>query len=137
MDVHDADLEVDVAGALGAHGAMAPQQLTLYIPDRDRAGVELGTQRRWVLEAAALLTEIGGGVTISPAVEGGWLDPATGTIVWERPVQVYAFVHSAAFISALPRLRAFLHRMGRQAGQGEVVAEFDGRLFRITDYEEL
>lgn len=132
-----AEVEVDVAAALGANGATSVQRLALYIPDRDRAGVELGTQRRWVLEASVLLSEIGGGVTILPAVEGGWLDPSTGAVVWERPVQLYTYIRSEAFVAHLPRLRAFLHRMGRQTAQGEIVAELDGRMFRITDYEEV
>jgi len=32
-------------------------------------------------------------------------------------------------------VRAFLHRLGRQARQGEVVAEFANRLYRITTFD--
>lgn len=37
---------------------------------------------------------------------------------------------------ALARLRAFLHRLGREAQQGEVGIVFDGQYYGITDYDE-
>ena len=128
------DLEVDVAAELGAAPEHGQQTLTLFIPDRDREGIEYGSQRRWVLEAAQLLAEIGGGVTILPPVEGGWHDDEAGRIVWERPVIVFTYVKPDAFVERLPALRAFVHRMGRETAQGEVVVEFDHRFFRIRDF---
>jgi hypothetical protein len=83
------DVELELGGALGAEAAASHQILRLYIPDRDRDGVEIGNQRRWVLEGAELLGRMGGGATIEPPVEGGWLDPAVETFVWERPVVVF------------------------------------------------
>ncbi len=131
----DEGSELDLAGALGARAETSAQALVLYVPDRDRHGIELGTQRKWVLEAAKLLARIGGGVTIDPPVEGGWRDPATGEIVWERPVLLYTYVRSEEFVSLLPELRAFLHRMGRETKQGEVALEFDREFFRITELQ--
>ena len=78
----DEEQEIDLGDALGASGEMSPQVLTLYIPNKDRVGREFGTQRKWVLEAAELLPQIGGGVTIMPPTEGGWLNEDNGTIVW-------------------------------------------------------
>lgn len=37
---------------------------------------------------------------------------------------------------ALARLRAFLHRLGREAQQGEVGIVFDGHYHGITEYDE-
>jgi hypothetical protein len=70
----DEDFSVDLASALGADSGTSIQCLTVYIPDRDRTGKEIGDQRNWVLRAARLLAEIGGGATIQPAAEGGWYD---------------------------------------------------------------
>jgi hypothetical protein len=35
----------------------------------------------------------------------------------------------------LPRLREFLHRMGRETNQGEIAFEFDGRFYRIRTFD--
>jgi hypothetical protein len=87
-----------------------------------------------VTEAADLLARIGGGVTILPPVEGGWVDDS-GEIVWERPVLVYTFIRPTEFRDLLPRLREFLHRLGRETRQGEVAFEFDGRFYRIRTFD--
>lgn len=125
----------DLGKALGASDQTSPQVLTLYIPNKDKNGLEFGTQRKWVLEAAEILAKIGGGVTIMPPVEGGWVDPL-GTIVWEHPIVVYSFIKPEAFIRNLPALRRFLHRLGRETNQGEVAVEFDGWFYRITDFDK-
>lgn len=123
----------DLAAALGAAGASSEQLLQLYIPNKDKHAREIGTQRRWVLEAADLLARIGGGVTILPPAEGGWLNEAEGKIVWEAPVVVYTYIKGERFLKSLPKLRELLHRMGRDTNQGEVAVEFDGVFFRITE----
>ncbi len=127
--------ELDLAEQLGAQPNASHQVLTLYIPDRDRDNNEIGTQRKWVLEAADLLARIGGGVTIMPPTEGGWFDEENSTIIWERPIIVYTYIKPDQFESNLPMLREFLHRMGRKTNQGEVAVEFDGQFFRITTYD--
>ena len=80
---------LDLGSALGASEAASTQILTLYIPNKDRDGNEFGAQRKWVLEAARLLAELGGGVTVMPPCEGGWWNETSGQIVWEAPVIVY------------------------------------------------
>lgn len=129
------DIAIDLADALGAMEAPSQQTLALYIPDRDRDGREIGTQRRWVIEAAELLSEIGGGVTIQPAVEGGWYDEEAKCVVWERPVIVYTHVRPTPFVTLLPRLRRFLHRLGRDTMQGEIAFELGAEFFRIRVFE--
>jgi hypothetical protein len=128
------DLPIDLASALGAEAEQATQVLALYIPDKDRAGIEYGSQRRWVLDAAELLAQMGGGVTILPPVEGGWYDDDNGRIVWERPVILYTYVKPDVFADKLLALCEFVHRLGRETAQGEVVVEFDRQLFRIREF---
>jgi hypothetical protein len=125
---------VELNEALGANGGVSVQCLTLYIPDRDKNGKVIRDQRRWVLEGAELLARIGGGVTIMPPVEGGWVND-TGEIIWENPILIYTFIRPAEFLKLLPALRAFLHKLGRETRQGEVAFEFDGHFFRITRFD--
>jgi len=124
-----------LASMMGASEGTSTQVLTLYIPNKDRDNMEIGNQRKWVLEAAKLLAGIGGGVTIMPPVEGGWIDHAGG-IVWESPVIVYSFIKPIPFSKTIPALREFLHRLGRGTNQGEVAFEFDGWFYRITDFDK-
>jgi hypothetical protein len=42
--------EVDLGPALGAE-SVSPQCFSIYVPNKDRRGVEIGNQRRWVLDA--------------------------------------------------------------------------------------
>lgn len=125
---------MNVGDMVGATSGISVQCLTLYIPNRDRDGEEIGDQRRWVVAAANLLAKIGGGVTIMPPVEGGWLND-DGVIIWENPVLVYTFIKPDAFLAAIPELRAFLHTLGREAKQGEVAFEFDAKFYRIRDFD--
>jgi hypothetical protein len=129
-----AEVPVNLANALGADAGVAVQCFTVYIPNKDKNDQEIGTQRRWVLDAIRLLSEINGGATAIP-VEGGWLNDE-GAIILEHPVVVYSFVsRPVEFLQQLPRLRAFLHRLGRETNQGEVAFEFDDRFYRIRQFD--
>ena len=69
-----------------------------------------------------------------PPVEGGWYDAENRLVIWERPVLVYTFINAEAFMALLDELRDFLHRLGRETNQGEVLAEFGGTAYRISRY---
>ena len=126
----NSDESIDFGESIGSSTGISVQQLTLYIPNKDQNNREIGNQRMWVLEAAELLSEIGGGFTILPPVEGGWVNEL-GEIIWEQPVLVYTFIKPGPFLNAVPQLKEFLHRLGRETNQGEVVVDFDGRLHKI------
>lgn len=129
------EFDLDLGETLGADSRASLQLLRLYIPNKDRYGIEFGTQRQWVEEAAKLLTKIGGGVTIMPPVEGGW-DDGQGNIIWENPVLVYTFIKDEQFVENISVLREFVHRMGYETNQGEVVVEFDAEFYRITRFDK-
>ena len=125
---------VDLGKELGAGGGTSTQCFSIYVPDKDKQGNEIGNQRKWVLEALDLLGEINGGATAMPPCEGIWMN-AEGEAIRERPAVVYSYVVPDLFLASLPRIRRFLHRMGRETNQGEVAFEFDGRFYRIRQYD--
>ena len=86
------------------------------------------------METLDLLGEINGGATAMPPCEGVWLND-DNQVIREHPVIVYSYVVPEAFLANLPRIREFLHRMGRETRQGEVAFEFDGRFYRIRQYD--
>lgn len=120
--------------ALGAAEPASTEVLTLFIPSADQKGKPLPDQANWVSRAAELLAEIGGGVTIMPPVDGGWLAP-NGKIVWEKPILVYTYIRPDDFEKRLPQLRSLLHSMGRETNQGEIAVLFGDQFYRIRDYD--
>ena len=76
------EVPVSLAGALGAAG-VAVQCFTVYIPNKDKNDREIGTQRRWVLDAIRLLSEINGGATAIPVGGGGSTTKARSS--WSIP----------------------------------------------------
>jgi hypothetical protein len=131
---NEGELELDLSSELGSEPAVSSQCISIYIPNKDKSGREIGDQRKWVLEAIQLLSEINGGATAMPPVEGAWMNDDT-QLIWEHPVVVYSFIVFDRFVSSLPRLREFLHRLGRETKQGEIAFEFDGQFHRIRRFD--
>jgi hypothetical protein len=130
----DENVELDIASAFGAEPDASRQSFSIYVPNKDLHGKEIGNQRQWVLEALELLGQVGGGATAMPPIEGVWLSDA-GEFVWENPVVVYSYIEPDAFLAQLAQLRAFRHRMGRETRQGEIAFEFDGCFYRIRAFD--
>ena len=126
--------DIDLVSVLGAAEEGSAERLTLYIPSRDRFGEEFDPGP-WVDRALRLLSSIGGGATAMPPADGAWLDPERSELVIEKVVLVYTFIDPDRMETKLPDLRRFLHQLGRETGQGEVVCEFQGVLFKIRDYD--
>lgn len=125
---------LDLEKELGADSGFSIQCFTVYVPNKDKNDREIGNQRRWVLDLIRLLSELNGGATALPA-EGGWVSDE-GKIILEHPVIVYSYVKEPAdFRRHLPRLREFLHRLGRETKQGELVFEFENAFFRIRTFD--
>ena len=125
----------DLADALGVDSGISAQCFSVYGPDKDRHGNEIGNQRKWILEALDLFGEINGGATGMPPCEGVWRDDK-GVVIREHPAVVYSHIVPDSFLANLPRIREFLHRMGRETNQGEIAFEFDGRFYRVRDFDD-
>jgi hypothetical protein len=127
-------MELDLGQELGATQEPSAQRLTLYIPNKDSAGALIHDHQKWSVEAQGLLTEIGCGATAFPPVDGTWRRP-DGTDLWEQTRIVYTYVDPDRLGTNLQRIRAFLHRFGRETNQGQVVFEFDGWFWSIDKYD--
>lgn len=128
-------LHSDICGAFAADpNDIARQCISFYVPNKDRDGNEIGNQRKWVLELENLLSEINGGATAMPPVEGVWKNDQTEKLIAEHPVVVYSFIRPEAFLQRLPQLADFIHRLGRETNQGEIGFEFDGCFYRIKEF---
>jgi hypothetical protein len=127
-------MEFNLGEALGASESPSAQRLTLYIPNKDCVGTVIDEHQKWADEAQKLLTEIGGGATAFPPVDGTWRKP-DGSDLWEQTKMVYTYIDPDKLAANMPRLREFLHRFGRITNQGEVVFEFDGLFWRINKYD--
>lgn len=125
---------VDLGQALGAAEDTSIERLTLYIPSQDRDGRAFDP-RPWIEEALHLLAAIGGGATAMPPADGAWQNPETGRLVMEKVALAYTFIDPDRFEDELPALTRFLHRLGRETNQGEVVCELAGQLYKIRDYD--
>ncbi len=136
-------LEINLGEILGAIEAPSIQQLTLYIPDKDKDGREIKQLRSWIKEAQKVLTIIGRGSTTMPPADGTWLKKDIDSmeelkdedILWEKTRIIYTYIDPDRFEKNLKSLREFLHRFGRETKQGEVVFEFAGEFFRIHEYD--
>jgi len=127
-------MEFDLGKELGATEAPSAQRLTLYIPNKDCVGGLIDDHEEWTNEAQGLLTEIGGGATAFPPLDGTWRKP-DGSDLWEQTKIIYTYVDPDKLAANMPRLRAFLHRFGRETNQGKVVFEFDGWFWSMDKYD--
>ena len=135
--------EINLAELIGAIETFSVQQLTLYIPHRDRDGKSVKDINKWIKETQRLLAVIGGGATTMPPADGSWLkedidiveEVKDKEIVWEKTTIIYTYIYPDRFKKNLKWLREFLHRFGRETNQGEVAFEFDGEFFRIRKYD--
>jgi hypothetical protein len=127
-------VEIDLAKELGAEEEPSTQRLTLYLPDKDQTGHELLELPRRVDQARELLSRIGGGATAFPPADGTWANER-GELLWEQTRIVFCYIRPDQFCASVQGLRDFLHHFGRETNQGEVVVEFDGRFYRIRQYD--
>ena len=152
MDIGYQDF--NIANALGAEQKTTVEQLSIYIPDRDREGNKISNIDDWIEEAKTVLTFIGGGSTTMPPTDGTWIDREEllssemisdlngllnelkkKKVIQEKTTVVYTFIDPDRFIENINILREFLHKFGRETNQGEVVIDFDGEFFHIRQYD--
>lgn len=126
----------DFHQALGAGPPAGTLQITVFLPSVDREHHPIA-QEIWVEECLRVLGTLFRGATAFPPGRGVWRDDSQGgRLVFDDTVLVTSYADPEALTSeALARLRAFLHRLGRATGQGEVGVVIGGRYYGITKFD--
>lgn len=125
-----------IGTSLGAGAPSGTLQVTIFIPSVDRYSVPIA-QEAWVDECLSVLGTLFRGATAFPPGKGVWRDDSRGgELVFDDTVMVTSYIDPDAMDdAALGELRRFLHRLGREGGQGEIGAVIGGAYFGITKYD--
>lgn len=126
----------DVAAQLGAGPPAGTVQFTLFVPSVDRESKPID-QTYWRDEALRTFGRLFRGATAFPPGRGVWRDDAAGgALVFDDTVLVTSYAAEADVDApVLAELRGFLHRLGRDAHQGEIGIVVDGMYHGIVDYD--
>jgi hypothetical protein len=127
---------MDIARALGATEPAGTYPIAIFIPSVDRDGAPID-QAYWIKEALTVLGRRFGGATAMPPGSGVWRDDEQGgQLKSDESVIVFCLAKwSEVTPTALQDVRRFLHRMGRDARQGEVGVVMEGQYFGIREYD--
>lgn len=121
---------------LGATQPTGSLPIVLFVPSRDRDGRDVDHDY-WVTRALETLGILFRGATAYPRARGVWRDDEReGELRYEDPTVVTCYADPAAMTdTARSRLRAFLHRLGRETNQGEVGIVIGDKYYGITEFD--
>jgi hypothetical protein len=114
----------------------ATQPIGTFVPSQDRDGRDIDHDY-WVTRALETLGTLFRGATAYPRARGVWRDDwREGELRHEEPTVVTCYADPAALtVTARSRLRAFLHRLGRETSQGEVGIVIGDKYYGITEFD--
>jgi len=121
---------------LGATQPTGTLPIVLFVPSKNRDGRDIDHDY-WVTSALETLGMLFRGATAYPRARGVWRDDERGgKLRYEEPTVVTCYADPAAMTAAArSQLRAFLHRLGREANQGEVGIVVGDRYYGITKFD--
>ena len=121
---------------LGATQPTGTLLIVLFVPSKDRDGRDIDHDY-WVTSALETLGTLFRGATAYPRARGVWRDDERGgELRYEEPTIVTCYVDPEAMTdTARSRLRGFLHRLGREANQGEVGVVLGNTYYGITKFD--
>lgn len=126
----------DLHDELGAGPPAGTLQITLFVPSVDHGGDPID-QPFWREEALRIFGRLFRGATAFPPGRGVWRDDSRGgELVFDDTVLVTSYVDPDVARAALGELRRFLHRLGREARQGEVGVVIGAHYYGITEFDD-
>ena len=127
----------NIGKKLGADKPAGATLFVLFIPSVDRHEKPVN-QKYWVDKALRELATLFRGATAYPKGKGMWRDDIqNGRLISDEPVIVTSYANpNDVTVEALKRLRIFLHRIGREANQGEVGLVVNKTYYGITKFDE-
>lgn len=110
--------------------------VTVFIPSQTRDGALLD-HAIWRTEASRVMADLFGGATAIEG-DGAWCDDERNRVVKvERVSMVVSFMAKSSWNKeSVAQLAKFLHRMGREAQQGEVGLIAGGEYFPIREFDK-
>ena len=122
--------------SLGASFPAGTDQITLFIPSKDKNGENID-QENWTDQALYCFGKLFRGATAFPPGKGVWRnDEKGGELIHESTVMIVTYVSKADLENSMNELRSFLHNFGRKSGQGEVGIIINGTYYGISDYDD-
>jgi len=125
----------EIQKLLGAYGETKDRHVCVFVPSRARDGSQID-HKFWRSEAVRVLSQLFGGAT-SVYAYGGWLDEEMGgEIKEEEESLVFSFFSSSELDkNAVLELKRFVHRLGRDAQQGEIGVHLDNQFLRFRRFD--
>lgn len=103
-------------------------KITVYVPATN--GIDQAADNtEQVKKTAALLSELFGGATSTPAL-GYWMSPAAG-LVAEATTVVFAYAADAALQEHVGRVVELCEELKREMGQEAIALEINGEMYFI------
>lgn len=127
--------KVSIESVLGATYPKGSEQITIFIPEKDRNGKAIN-QKKWTDNTLGILGTLFRGATAFPPGKGVWRDDSKGgKLLFEKTVMVISYTTHSELMNKLKGLRKFLHRFGRETHQGEVGLIINDTYYGISTYD--
>lgn len=110
------------------HCLKLSSKITVYVPATNGVN-EAADNTEQVKRAAALLSELFGGATSTPAL-GYWLSPAVG-LVAENTTVVFAYASDTALQEHVGEVVELCEELKRDMGQEAIALEINGEMYFI------
>ena len=128
--------EKSIHDALGATHPEGGEQITLFLPSKDRNGIDIN-QEKWRDKALDCFGRLFRGATAFPPGKGVWRDDENdGRLIHDETIMIVTYISEKVLWEQMGELRKFLHKLGRETNQGEVGIIINDSYHGISVYDK-